>query len=104
MNRRSAIRAGFGVWALGAFVVTMALREPRHTEWEPLTHPRRGPVDPVKCLVCAQLSRRLRKAAADEDRIAVADTVRAMKLHKEFGHPWDRRAPVAPDHRRLKSR
>lgn len=54
-----------------------------------LTAPRAGNVDPATCLECAKLRKKVRAAGRKRDPEATAAAVRAMEVHKAYGHPDD---------------
>ncbi|MFC7814330.1 hypothetical protein ACFUTR_06715 [Streptomyces sp. NPDC057367] len=51
-----------------------------------LREPRRGPVDPEKCIVCASLRGQVIAANRTNDAMLGLVTLSAMRTHRKFGH------------------
>ncbi|NEA09808.1 hypothetical protein G3I27_16720 [Streptomyces sp. SID10692] len=54
-----------------------------------LLAPRTGWVPPASCVQCATLRKRVRAANRSRNPATALETVKAMRLHKRYGHPND---------------
>ncbi|MGW1533345.1 hypothetical protein [Streptomyces aureus] len=51
-----------------------------------LREPRRGPVDPDSCVVCASLRGGISASTRMDDPLLALATLSAMRVHKKHGH------------------